>query len=251
MESATSPEFFPPLDRPVDRVDAMTRWMNSFPHRHVGPNEGVESALPMAGGPPIARLKAAPAASRYLFRLLLVVPGRGRVHTAPAFGRSVLSAGLGGRHHRCGFAWVPFSSSVDAWLSALWLSLGSFLLLPCLAAVLFSLCPHFPHASDLHLGSCLGLVLLVTASLLSLCAGSGLFSLFSLFFFDSRLGSSKLAAVAYRFPHDLLAGSGHGGLGFTTALFPPFPFPPLVQLWTGRRGFDLFELWLSGYRLRR
>jgi hypothetical protein len=110
MESATSPEFFPPLDRPVDRVDAMTRWVNSFPHRHVGPNEGVESALPMAGGPPIARLKAAPAASRYLLRLLLVVPTtRPRAHCACLWSLRPLRR----------LRWAPPS---------LWLCLGALLL---------------------------------------------------------------------------------------------------------------------------
>jgi hypothetical protein len=241
MESATSPEFFPPLDRPVDRLDAMTRRVNSS-RADTWARMKASSLLslwlvdrPSRASRPLQQLRDTSCASSWWS------PRRGRVHAAPAFGRSIHSAGLGGRRHRCGFAWVPLSSSVDAWPSALWLSLGSFLLLPCFVAVLFSLCPHFPHASDLHLGSCLGLVLLVTASLLSLCAVSGLFSLFSLFLFDSRLGSSKLAAVAYRFFPRLARRIWSWRVRFYCGSLPAVPFSPLSSS-SGQGGVALICL---------
>jgi hypothetical protein len=109
MESATSPEFFPPLDRPVDRLDAMTRRVNSS-RADTWARMKASSLLslwlvgrPSRASRPLQQLRDTSCASSWWS------PRRGRVHAAPAFGRSIHSAGLGGRRHRCAFAWVPLS----------------------------------------------------------------------------------------------------------------------------------------------
>jgi hypothetical protein len=146
----------------------------------------------------------------------------------------------------CRLRWVPPSLSlssgalllfVDAWPSACWLSLGSFLLLLLyFAAVLFSLCSNFPHASDLRLSLALPWYCWSPLLCFHLFARSMFSSVFAFFPFSSihawdlRNWLPSLTVFPPTCSPDLV-------IGFTVA--PPSLFPTVVQLWTGRRGYDL------------